>query len=157
MVSRHRHDFALRTVWTGAVKGPTIGPDSYSRDYEVRSQGKPAIAASTGPAYGGDPAKPNPEDLLLGALSGCHLLSYLALAARAGILVTAYEDDAACVLDMKDGRVRIVEATLRPVVTIAAGGDVEKAKKLHERAHEICFISNSVNFPVAIEPRIVTR
>ncbi|MFZ5790642.1 MAG: OsmC family protein [Pseudomonadota bacterium] len=157
MASRHRHDFALRTVWTGAAKGPTSGPDSYSRDYEVHSQGKPAIAASTGPAYGGDPARPNPEDLLLGALSGCHLLSYLALAARAGVLVTAYEDDATCVLDMKDGRVRIVEATLRPTVTIAAGGDVEKAKKLHERAHEICFISNSVNFPVAIEPRMVVR
>lgn len=157
MASRHRRDFALRTVWTGAAKGPTSGPDSYSHDYEVRLEGKPALAASTGPAYGGNPAKPNPEDMLLGALSGCHLLSYLALAARAGILVTAYEDEAACVLDMKDGRVRITEATLKPVVTIAAGGDIGKATRLHERAHEICFIANSVNFPVAIEPRVVAR
>lgn len=154
--SRHRHDYRLRTVWTGAAKGALAAGTDYSRDLEVRIAGKPTLPASTAPSYGGDDSKHNPEDLLLSALSTCHLLSYLALAARAGLAVAAYEDDAACVVDMKDGRVRITEATLRPTVTLAAGGDAEKAARLHAQAHQICFISNSVNFPVAIEPRIVT-
>jgi organic hydroperoxide reductase OsmC/OhrA len=154
--SRHRHDYRLRTVWTGAAKGTLAGGNDYSRDLEVQVAGKAALPASTAPAYGGDDSKHNPEDLLLAALSTCHLLSYLALAARAGLPVAAYEDDASCVVDMKDGRVRVTEATLRPTVTLAAGGDVEKATKLHAQAHQICFIANSLNFPVTIEPRIVT-
>jgi organic hydroperoxide reductase OsmC/OhrA len=154
--SRHRHDYRLRTVWTGASKGALAGGNDYSRDLEIQVAGKVALAGSTAPAYGGDDAKHNPEDLLLAALSTCHLLSYLALAARAGLPVAAYEDDASCVVDMKDGRVRVTEATLRPTVTLAAGGDAEKATKLHAQAHQICFIANSLNFPVAIEPRIVT-
>lgn len=154
--SRHRHDYSLRTVWTGAAKGALGAGSDYSRDLVVQVAGKMPLPASTSPAYGGDDSKHNPEDLLLAALSTCHLLSYLALAARAGLPIAAYEDDAACVVDMKDGRVRITEATLRPTVTLAAGGDAEKATKLHAQAHQICFIANSVNFPVAIEPRIVT-
>jgi organic hydroperoxide reductase OsmC/OhrA len=153
--SRHRHDYSLRTVWTGASRGALTAGRDYSRDLEIRIAGKPALAASTAIAYGGDDAKHNPEDLLLSALSTCHLLSYLALAARTGLPVTAYEDEASCVVDMKDGRVRVTEATLRPTVTLAAGGDAEKATKLHAQAHQICFIANSVNFPVAIEPRVV--
>jgi organic hydroperoxide reductase OsmC/OhrA len=155
--SRHRHDYSLRTVWTGASRGALTAGNDYSRDLEVRIAGKPVMLASTAPAYGGDDGKHNPEDLLLSALSTCHLLSYLALAARGGLPVVAYEDEASCVVDMKDGRVRITEATLRPTVTLAAGGDVEKATRLHAQAHQICFIANSVSFPVAIEPRIVTR
>jgi organic hydroperoxide reductase OsmC/OhrA len=154
--SRHRHDYSLRTVWTGASQGALTAGNDYSRDLEVRIAGKAAISASTAPAYGGDDSKPNPEDFLLSALSTCHLLSYLALATRGSLPVVAYEDEASCVVDMKDGRVRITEATLRPTVTLAAGGDVEKATRLHAQAHQICFIANSVNFPVAIEPRIVT-
>jgi peroxiredoxin-like protein len=154
--SRHRHDYRLRTVWTGASQGALAAGTDYSRDLEVQIAGKAPLPASTAPSYGGDDSKHNPEDLLLSALSTCHLLSYLALAARAGLPVTAYEDDAVCVVDMKDGRVRITEAALRPTVTLAAGGDVEKATKLHAQAHQICFIANSVNFPVAVEPRIMT-
>ncbi|QEX21825.1 peroxiredoxin [Hypericibacter adhaerens] len=154
--SRHRHEYALRAVWTGAAKGALAAGKDYSRDLEIRIAGKPAVAGSTSSAYGGDDGKHNPEDLLLAALSTCHLQSYLALAVRAGLPVAAYEDDASCIVDMKDGRVRVTEATLRPTVTLAGGGDVEKATRLHAQAHQICFIANSVSFPVTVEPRIVT-
>ena len=154
--SRYRHEYSLRTVWTGASQGRLAAGSDYSRDLEVRIAGKPTLAASTAIAYGGDDSKHNPEDLLLSALSTCHLLSYLALAARVGLVVTAYEDDASCVVDMKEGRVHVTEAVLRPTVTLAAGSDTEKATRLHSQAHQICFIANSVNFPVAVEPRIVT-
>jgi organic hydroperoxide reductase OsmC/OhrA len=154
--SHHRHDYKPRTVWTGAAKGALAAGSDYSRDLEVQVAGKTALPASTSPAYGGDDGKHNLEDLLLAALSTCHLLSYLALAARAGLAVTAYEDDASCVVDMKEGRVRVTEAVLRPTVTLAAGSDTEKAARLHSQAHQICFIANSVNFPVTVEPRIVT-
>jgi len=91
----------------------------------------------------------------LAALSACHLLSYLALCALAGISVVAYEDECTATMAMKDGKMRIVETTLRPKVTLAAGSDVEKAESLHEKANGECFIANSVNFPVHHEAETV--
>ena len=89
------------------------------------------------------------------ALSACHLLSYLAFCARAGIEVVGYEDQASGMMTIKDGKMRFVEVTLAPHVTIAAG-DLEQAKALHEKAHEACFIASSVNFPV-LHMATVTR
>jgi organic hydroperoxide reductase OsmC/OhrA len=88
------------------------------------------------------------------ALSTCHMLSFLALAARAGILVSAYVDEAEGTMAMKDRRVRFTDVLLKPRVTVAPGTDVATAEALHAKAHEICFIANSVNFPVRHEPVI---
>jgi organic hydroperoxide reductase OsmC/OhrA len=144
----HTHHFACRTVWTGASAGPTTDYDSYARDYAVEMAGKPTLAGSSAGVFRGDESKHNPEDLLVMALSSCHLLSYLALAARAGIAVAAYVDDAAGTMAMKDGALRFTDVLLRPRVTLAPGGDAAKAAALHEKAHRLCFIANSVNFPV---------
>lgn len=149
----HEHHFAARLIWTGAERGPVRDYDSYGREYRVEVEGKPPLEGSADPAFRGDPGKHNPEDLLVVALSACHMLSYLALCARADIEVVAYEDRASGRMAIKDRRMRFVEVTLAPKVTIAAG-DLEQARALHEKAHAACFIANSVNFPVLNMPTV---
>lgn len=149
------HHFACRIRWTGAAAGGTRDYRSYARDYEVLVEGKPPLAASSDPAFRGDGAKLNPEDMLVAALAGCHMLSYLAECARAGVEVVAYEDQASGRMTVKDERMRFTEVTLAPRVRIASG-DLEKAQDLHVAAHDRCFIANSVNFPVLAMP-IVER
>jgi organic hydroperoxide reductase OsmC/OhrA len=147
------HRFAARVVWTGAKQGPTRDYESYSRTYRVEVAGKPPFEGSADPTFRGDAARHNPEDLLVAALSGCHLLSYLALCARAGIEVVSYEDQASGVMAIKDRKMRFVEVTLAPRVTIAKG-DLGRATALHEEAHAQCFIASSVNFPVLHTPTV---
>jgi organic hydroperoxide reductase OsmC/OhrA len=121
----HEHRFEAHLEWTGAAAGPTRDYASYSREYRVDIAGKPPLVGSAASVFRGDSALHNPEDLLVAALSACHCLSYLALAARAGILVTEYEDDASGTMDLveTDGKrkMRFVRVILRPRVTIAGG------------------------------------
>jgi organic hydroperoxide reductase OsmC/OhrA len=149
------HHFDCTLTWTGAAAGPVRGYRGYSREYEVRIDGKPPMRSSAAPAFLGDSALHNPEDLLLAALAGCHCLSYLAECARADIPVVAYRDRATGLMRFHEGAMRFVEVTLHPEVRIEPGADLERAVKLHERAHAGCFIANSVNFPVKNEPRVV--
>ena len=149
----HEHHFAARLVWTGAEHGPTRDYESYSREYRIEIEGKPPLAGSSDPTFRGDASKHNPEDLLVASLSGCHMLSYLHLCASAGIEVVAYEDQASGKMAIKDRKMRFVEVTLAPKVTIGAG-DPDKAEALHEEAHEACFIASSVNFPVLHTPTV---
>ncbi len=157
----HEHHFACHLVWSGADRGGTTGYESYSREVRAEVPGKPPLALSAAPAFRGDPALLNPEDLLVAALSSCHFLSYAALCARSGVEIVAYEDDATGTMDRVDGVTRFTEVVLRPRVTIAVGAagtasaDLEKARALHERAHAICFIARSVDFDVRHEPTIV--
>src|SRR5690349_17757607 len=88
------HRYGCRVTWSSAQNGPTSSYESYSREYEVDISGKPRLRGSSDPSFKGDPALHNPEDLLLVALSTCHMLSYLALAAREKLLVKSYEDRA---------------------------------------------------------------
>jgi organic hydroperoxide reductase OsmC/OhrA len=148
------HHFICRLVWSGAAKGPTTTYEGYSREYRIDIPGKPSLRGSAAPAFRGDPSLMDPEDLLVAALSACHFLSYVALCARAGVHVIAYEDDAEGKMERVDGAVRFTDVTLHPKVTIAPGSDAEKARALHERAHAVCFIANSVNFPVLHSPTI---
>jgi organic hydroperoxide reductase OsmC/OhrA len=149
----HEHHFAARLVWTGAAEGPTRDYQSYSREYRIEIAGKPPLTGSAAPTFLGDAGKHNPEDLLVAALSACHMLSYLALCTRARIEVAAYEDQANGRMAIKDRKMRFVEVTLAPRVTIAAG-DLERARALHEEAHATCFIASSVNFPVLNTPTV---
>ncbi|MBN9161310.1 MAG: peroxiredoxin [Myxococcales bacterium 68-20] len=150
------HHFAAHLVWTGASNGPVRDYESYSREFEVEIDGKPALKGSAAPPFRGLSHLHNPEDLLVAALSSCHCLSYLALCARARIVVEAYEDDATGTMafDRVAKVMRFTEVVLRPKVRLAAGADVDKARALHENAHHECFIANSVNFPVRNEPTI---
>lgn len=149
------HDFNVNLIWSGGEQGPVRDYASYSREYRIEIEGKPDLACSADPVFKGDGALHNPEDLFVTTLASCHMLTYLALCARAGIEVVSYEDRASGTLVLDGGGGRFTEVTLRPRVAVAAGADMDKALALHEAAHADCFIANSVNFPVHNEPRVV--
>lgn len=148
------HHFSAKLIWTGAAKGATSSYESYSRDHVIEVPGKPPLPGSADAVFRGDPSRHNPEDLLVASLSACHMLTYLAEAARAGVHVVAYSDAARGTMTLHKGKMRFTEVSLRPLVVIAAGGDLPQAKRLHVLAHEHCFIANSVNFPVACDAHV---
>jgi organic hydroperoxide reductase OsmC/OhrA len=147
--------FTCHLEWSGAAAGPTVDAATFSRDLTVSFDGPAEIAMSAAPAYRGDKNRLNPELLFVSALSSCQALTYLFLAARAGVAVTAYADDAEGHLGIVDGRMRVSRATLRPAITLGAGADQQKAEALIEKAHEQCFVSSSVTTKVSIEPRFL--
>jgi organic hydroperoxide reductase OsmC/OhrA len=148
----HRYETTL--TWTGAGHGSTVSYQGYSREFLVEFPGKPPLTGSADPTFLGDGKLHNPEDLLLAALSACHMLSYLALCSREKITVRAYHDEAIGNMAIKDGKMRFVMVMLRPHVVIAEPDKLERAKALHNRAHAECFIANSVNFPVGNDPSV---
>lgn len=87
------HDFASSIIWTGNRGEGTRAYKGYDRTWDIALPGKDIIHCSNDPLLGRDPAKMNPEDLLISALSACHMLWYLHLASNAGIVVTTYRDD----------------------------------------------------------------
>ena len=146
--------FTTRIRWTGNRGTGTSAYRAYARDWQVAVPGKATIACSNDPALGGDPERMNPEDLLLSALAGCHMLWYLHLAAEAGVIVTAYEDAPEGLAEHgPKGAGRFRAATLKPRVTIAPGCDTALAQSLHARIHDVCFIARSVSFPVSLDPQ----
>jgi organic hydroperoxide reductase OsmC/OhrA len=149
------HHYRATTIWTGASKGATTSYDAYSREYIVAIDGKLCIVGSADPSFRGNPSLHNPEDLLVSSLSACHMLSYLALCARAGIRVVSYVDEVEGQMSDQQGKVRFTEVVLKPKVTIELGDSLEKAHHLHHEAHEVCFIANSVAFPVRHQPTIL--
>lgn len=151
-MARNEHLYRATLVWTGENAGPTMSYQSYSREFRVDLPGKPSFTGSADPTFLGDGKLYNPEDLLLAALSACHMLSFLALAAREKLLVRSYRDDAVGTMAIKDGKMRFVSVLLHPHVVIAEPEKLERAKALHTRAHAECFIANSVNFPVGNDP-----
>ncbi|CAN7145674.1 OsmC family protein [Caballeronia sp. dw_19] len=147
------HKYTLQVVWTGDQGSGTSRYDGYSRDHLVRAANKPAIEASSDPAFRGNATRHNPEELFVASLSSCHMLWYLHLCAVNGIVVTGYVDDPVGTMEEStQGSGHFTDVLLRPQVTIGAGGDVKLAGRLHEEAHKFCFIANSVNFPVRCEP-----
>lgn len=153
MPREHHYQATIR--WTGNLGSGTSDYSAYGRDHRITITDKADIHGSADPAFRGDPSRHNPEELLLAALSGCHMLWYLHLCADAGIIVTEYQDNATAVMaEESHGGGRFREAMLHPQVTIEAAADYEKAMALHEAAHRHCFIANSVNFPVRHQPLI---
>ncbi|MEJ1091761.1 OsmC family protein [Microbacterium istanbulense] len=149
------HHYALTSTWTGNLGTGTSGYRDYRRDVTIEVDGKPALAASSDKPFRGDPERWNPEDLLVAALSECHLLSYLHACVTAGVVVTSYRDEATGIM-REDGRGSgsFAEVTLHPQVTVADASMIEAAQQAHHQAHEWCFIANSVNFPVLHEATV---
>jgi organic hydroperoxide reductase OsmC/OhrA len=148
---QREHTYSVSLVWTGNTGKGTSDYRSYARDHEINAPGKPSIYGSADPNFRGDPARYNPEELLVSALSSCHMLWYLHLCADAGIVVVSYEDRAVGTMqESSAGEGRFAGVTLRPHVRVTSS--VEKAEALHQRAHELCYIANSVNFPVDHRP-----
>lgn len=148
------HDYTSTVTWTGNRGTGTSAYRAYDRTWEVRTPGKPVIKCSNDPLLGGDPTLHNPEDLLLSALSSCHMLWYLHLASDAGIAVQAYEDMPLGVGESApDGTGRFLRAILRPVITVPAGTDLMLADDIHHQISAKCFVARSVNFPVEYAAR----
>lgn len=147
------HDFASSIVWTGNRGEGTRTYKGYDRTWDIALPGKDIIHCSNDPLLGGDPTKMNPEDLLISALSACHMLWYLHLASNAGIAVTDYRDDPIGHGEtLPNGAGRFLAAVLRPKISVLEGADLEFAGELHHKVHDFCFIARSVNFPVSYEP-----
>jgi acyl carrier protein len=125
-------------------------------NHTVSFAGRPELAMSAPPQYRGDGTRLSPEELFVASLASCQLLTYLALAERAGITVMRYEDRPVGTLARADRRMRMTEVWLRPRITLAPGSDVIKARDLVEAAHEACFVANSVTAAVRIDPKIVS-
>lgn len=147
--------FYAKLVWSGGALGSTESVERYSREFRAEFEGKPPLRGSADPAFHGDPTLYNPEDLLLSSVAACHMLSYLAVCAHARIAVRSYEDAPVAMLARRDGKVRFVDVLLRPKVVLNTGSDIEKARALHEKAHSICIVVNSVNFPVRHEAEVM--
>jgi len=151
------HRYRVDVVWTGNRGSGTDGYRNYSRNHVIRVPGKPELAGSADPSFRGDATRHNPEDMLVAALSTCHMLSYLHMATVAGVVVTDYRDAAEGTMVTEGDGGRFTEVVLRPVVTITAASDPARAEAAHEAAHHACFIAHSVNFPVRCEPRIAVE
>lgn len=152
------HRYVVTVKWTGNTGSGTSDYRSYERRHEISvGTQKLNILGSSDPAFRGDVARWNPEELLVASLSACHKLWYLHLCAAAGIIVVDYVDHAEGFMEeADDGSGRFQRVILRPQVTVASGCDIARAKELHDLAHEKCFIANSVNFPVLHEPETKT-
>ena len=149
----HEHTYKLTAVWTGNKGEGTKNVRNYDRSHTVSIQGKPELFLTTDNAAVGDKSKLNPEDLLVSALSSCHLLSYLYLCAMEGIVVTSYTDNAiGIMIEEASGAGSFKEVTLNPIFAVTDESMVERAIELHHKAHEICYIANSVNFEVKCNP-----
>lgn len=154
MASPRTHIYRTHLTWTGSQAGVPFR--NHRRDYRIEAAGKPPIEGSSDPIFRGDAARWNPEDLLVAALSACHQLWYMGLCAAAGIEVLAYEDAAEGRMaeESAGGAGQFTDVVLRPLVVVATGTDLARARALHAVAHERCFIARSVNFPVRHEAMV---
>ncbi len=147
------HLYSTTVTWTGNKGSGTMDYRSYDRDYVISVEGKAEISGSSDSAFLGDKSKYNPEDLLLSSISSCHMLWYLHLCSKNEIVVIEYKDQAVGILEeLLDGSGKFREVTLHPHVIIADKAHYELAEKLHTEANKMCFIANSLNFPIKKEP-----
>ncbi|MEZ0092885.1 OsmC family protein [Streptacidiphilus sp. EB129] len=151
------HSYRTEVGWTGNRGTGTSDYRSYDRSHDIDADGRPRIQASSDPAFRGDPARWNPELLLVASVSECHMLWYLHYCAVGGVVVTGYTDAAEGTMSEDEKGGRFTEVVLRPRVEVASAEMVARAEALHADAHRACFIANSVNFPVRHEGAVTVR
>ncbi|WP_243659088.1 OsmC family protein [Tamaricihabitans halophyticus] len=151
---QREHEYELAVEWQGNRGTGTSGYRDFDRTHEVRAVGKPVLLGSADPAFRGDTDRWNPEELLVAALSQCHMLWYLHLASSAGVVVTSYLDrpTGTMVMDERGGGGAFRSVTLRPEIMVTEQSMVTKAEELHGDIGPKCFIARSVNFPVHHTP-----
>jgi len=142
------HTYSARLTWSGSTGA---GYHAYNRSHQIVPAEAPGFAASADQAFGGDPELVNPEQLLLAAASSCQLLSFLAVAARSGVDVLAYADEATAQMPDDERPVRITRIVLRPRITVR-GTDPAEVERLLRKAHDACYVANTLAVPVALEP-----
>ncbi len=142
----------LRQRWSGSTRQGALQPPLEST---VQQDGKPDLRLSVDPAFGGKASAWHPPDLLGAALSTCLMVAFLDLARRARLDVRAYDDEVVLHKVTENHRTRIERAVVRPMVTLAAGTDLDRAAALFHRAHQYCTVSNSLRTTVVLEPQFV--
>lgn len=152
-MSLSEHNYSLTVQWTGNLGEGTSSYRGYSRDHDIVIPGLPVLKGSADPTFHGDRERYNPEQLLLAALAQCHMLSFLHVAVKHGVVVTDYRDEATGHLRLnRDGSGQFESVMLNPQVTVMDPAHVELAEQLHREANAVCFIARSVNFPVRHSP-----
>jgi organic hydroperoxide reductase OsmC/OhrA len=151
------HLYEIEVKWTGNKGEGTKDYRSYERSHVISGVGKPDLLGSSDPLFRGDPTKYNPEELLLASLSSCHMLWFLHICADKKINVIEYVDNpkALMVID-PSGKGFFKEATLHPSIVITDRARFDEIEKIHETAHQKCFIANSINFKVLIKPKVTS-
>lgn len=144
------HHYATALTWSGSTGA---GYEAYDRTHMVTPAGAPPLSMTSDPAFRGDPALANPEQLLLASASSCQFLSFLGAASRARVDVVGYTDEATAVMPEDDKPVRITEIVLRPRITVR--GSAERVAHLVEAAHRACFIANSLSVAMRIEHEVI--
>jgi organic hydroperoxide reductase OsmC/OhrA len=127
---------------------------TYTRDHTWRFDGGVEVPASAAPDYLGDPARVDPEAAFVASVASCHMLTFLAIAARRKLVVESYQDTATGVLEKNaDGKLAVTRVTLRPRIRFGGAGAPpdEELAILHELAHENCFIANSVRTEITVD------
>lgn len=153
-----QHHYQTTVQWTGNRGSGTDHYTHYEREYTIHIENKPILQCSSDPAFRGDASKYNPEDLLVSAIASCHMLWYLHLCADHGVIVESYIDRATGMMEeYSNGSGQFTEVVLHPMVTVTDEKMVTTAKELHARANAMCFIANSVKFPVRHEPEIKVK
>ncbi len=148
-----KHTYKLKINWVGNLGSGTSDYNEYSRNHVINAESKAEILASSDPAFRGDSTKYNPEELLLASLSSCHMLWFLHLCADSGVIVVQYSDNPeGIMLESENDGGRFESVTLQPIVTVAESIMLHKLDALHQKANSLCFIANSVNFPVIHKP-----
>ena len=137
----------------------SFASDDYSRRHQWRFDGGAVVTASASPDVvpvpRSDPAGVDPEEALVASAASCHMLWFLSLARAAGLVVDSYEDEAAGEMGrIAPGRMAITRITLRPAIRFAGSPpDADTLNRLHHEAHDRCFIANTLNCEIAVEPR----
>jgi len=152
------HQYQVELEWQGDLGEGTSNYRAYRRQHAVRAANKlHEIAGSSDRTFHGDAERWNPEELLLAAVSQCHMLSYLHVATQHGVIVRGYTDSpVATIREDGQGGGSFVEATLRPIVTVADDSMHAAAQTIHAEAAAKCFIAESVAFPVHHDPVVQT-
>ena len=149
---RKVHTYVSRCSWRGETG---VGYAKYDRTHTAgAAPAEQVLTLASDPAFRGNPSLLNPEQLVVVAASSCQLLSFLALAALAGVNVVAYDDDASAIMDENEKPIRLNRIHLRPTIEIARGPSEEQIRQLVHRAHEECYIANSLRTEILVEPTI---
>lgn len=144
-----QHQFRMATRWTGNLGTGTSAYTAYSRNHELSAPGKTMRIEGSSAVARGDHSRYNPEELLVGALSACHMMWVLHLCADAGIVITEYTDEAVGEMaEHRDGSGEFTRVILRPRMVISDPSRRDEAAAIHDRAHHVCCLARSMNFPV---------
>ncbi len=130
--------------------------ETYDRSHQIEFEGGIAVQASAAPDFSGNAQLVNPEEMLAAALSSCHMLTFLAIAARSRLVVESYEDSAVAHLSKNaQGKLAVTRVELNPKVKMSGELAGDKYQAMHDKAHHNCFIAGAVSCEVALNPTLV--